>query len=77
MGTDIRDYAPSEIDASLDGARRLPNGSIPGGVSSDVSTESTGTVLNMESPPQVTPEAPQRANASSKSIPTAEQDVNK
>lgn len=29
------------IDASLDGARRLPNGSIPGGVSSDASEVST------------------------------------
>lgn len=41
MGTDIRDYAPSGVDASLDGARRLPNGSIPGGVSSDASEVST------------------------------------
>lgn len=30
-----------DIDASLDGARRLPNGSIPGGVSSDASEVST------------------------------------
>lgn len=29
------------VDASLDGARRLPNGSIPGGVSSDASEVST------------------------------------
>lgn len=77
MGTDIRDYAPSGVDASLDGARRLPNGSIPGGVSSDASSGNTGTVLNMEkNSPQVTPEAPQRANASDNSIPTAEQNVN-
>ncbi len=77
MGTDIRDYAPSGVDASLDGARRLPNGSIPGGVSSDASSGNTGTVLNMEkNSPQVTPEAPQRANASDTSIPTAEQNVN-
>ena len=41
MGTDIRDYAPSGVNASLDGARRLPNGSIPGGVSSDASEVST------------------------------------
>ena len=77
MGTDIRDYAPSGVDASLDGARRLPNGSIPGDVSSDASSGNTGTVLNMErNSPQVTPEAPQRANASDNSIPTAEQNVN-
>lgn len=77
MGTDIRDYAPSGVDASLDGARRLPNGSIPGGVSSDASSGNIGTVLNMEkNSPQVTPEAPQRANASDTSIPTAEQNVN-
>lgn len=77
MGTDIRDYAPSGVDASLDGARRLPNGSIPGGVSSDASSGNTGTVLNMEkNSPQVTPEAPQRANASDNSIPTAEENVN-
>lgn len=30
-----------DVDASLDGARRLPNGSIPGGVSSDASEVST------------------------------------
>ncbi len=77
MGTDIRDYAPSRVDASLDGARRLPNGSIPSDVSSDASGGNTGTVLNMEkNSPQVTPEAPQRANASDNSIPTAEQNVN-
>lgn len=77
MGTDIRDYAPSGVDASLDGARRLPNGSIPGDVSSDASSGNTGTVLNMErNSPQVTPEAPQRANASDNSIPTAKENVN-
>lgn len=65
------------IDASLDGARRLPNGSIPGDVSSDASSGNTGTVLNMEkTSPQVTPEAPQRANASDSSIPTPRQNVN-
>lgn len=65
------------IDASLDGARRLPNGSIPGDVSSDASSGNTGTVLNMEkTPPQVTPEAPQRANASDTSIFTPRQKVN-
>lgn len=42
MGTDIRDYAPSGVDASLDGARPLPDtGSNPGGVSSDASEVST------------------------------------
>lgn len=77
MGADIRDYAPSGVDTSLDGARRLPNGSIPGDVSSDASSGNTGTVLNMErNSPQVTPEAPQRANASNTSIPTAEENVN-
>lgn len=77
IGTDIRDYAPSGVDTSLDGARRLPNGSIPGDVSSDASSGNTGTVLNMErNSPQVTPEAPQRANASNTSIPTAEENVN-
>lgn len=67
------------IDASLDGARPLPDtGSNPGGVSSDASSGSTGTVLNMEkTSPQVTPEAPQRANASTDSIPTAQQNVNR
>lgn len=65
------------IDASLDGARRLPNGSIPGDVSSDASSGNTGTFLNMgKTPPQVTPEAPQRANASDSSIPTPRQNVN-
>lgn len=65
------------IDASLDGARRLPNGSIPGDVSSDASSGNTGTVLNMEkTSPQVTPEAPQGANASDTSIFTPRQDVN-
>ena len=38
---------------------------------------STGTVLNMEkNSPQVTPEAPQRANASDNSMPTSEENVN-
>ena len=65
------------IDASLDGARRLPNGSIPGDVSSDASSGNTGTVLNMEkNSPQVTPEAPQRTNASDTSIFTPRQNVN-
>ena len=73
----INEAASGSVDASLDGAGRLPNGSIPGGVSSDASGGNTGTVLNMEkNSPQVTPEAPQRANASDNSIPTAEQNVN-
>lgn len=37
----INEAASGSIDASLDGARRLPNGSIPGGVSSDASEVST------------------------------------
>ena len=41
------------IDASLDGARPLPDtGSNPGGVSSDASSGNTGTVLNMEKIPR-------------------------
>lgn len=73
----INEAASGSVDASLDGARRLPNGSIPSGVSSDASSGNTGTVLNMEkNSPQVTPEAPQRANASNDSIPTAEKKVN-
>lgn len=76
MGTDIRDYAPSGVDASLDGAGDGVSRK-PGDVSSDASSGNTGTVLNMEkNSPQVTPEAPQRANASDISIPTAEQNVN-
>ena len=37
----INEAASGSVDASLDGARRLPNGSIPGGVSSDASEVST------------------------------------
>ena len=37
----INEAASGSIDASLDGAGRLPNGSIPGGVSSDASEVST------------------------------------
>lgn len=46
-------------------------------IGSEKNIGSTGTVLNMErNSPQVTPEAPQRANASNNSIPTAEENVN-
>ena len=37
----INEAASGSVDASLDGAGRLPNGSIPGGVSSDASEVST------------------------------------
>lgn len=47
-------------------------------IGSEKNIGSTGTVLNMEkNSPQVTPEAPQRANASTTSIPTAEENVNR
>ncbi len=46
-------------------------------IGSEKNIGSTGTVLNMEkNSPQVTPEAPQRANASTGSIPTTQQNVN-
>ncbi len=46
-------------------------------IGSEKNIGSTGTVLNMEkNSPQVTPEAPQRANASTDSIPTTQQNVN-
>ncbi len=46
-------------------------------IGSEKNIGSTGTVLNMEkNSPQVTPEAPQRANASTDSIPTTEENVN-